>query len=162
VGPFHFIENNAFIIQRFPRFLEFVVPAFLLEDVRSEPGIKHRIEIHIHEIVKILNILAGDRVTRLVRIGHGVQECLERTLEKLYERFPHRVFAGAAQNGMFQDVSHARGIPRRRSKGDPEHLVLIVIDERQEFGSCPGMLKKLRLGSKLGDLSFSKLGEAVG
>ena len=63
---------------------------------------------------------------------------------------------------MFQDVSHARGIPRRRPKGDPKDLVLIVVHERQEFGSCPGMLKKLRFGSKLRDLSFSKLGEPVG
>jgi hypothetical protein len=156
-GPLHFIEHNPFVRQRSARSFKFKVPALLLEDVRVEAGVKDRIEINIDEVVEILYVLTGYRVARLVRVGHGIEKGLERTFQKLHKGLLQRVFPRAAQNRMLQDVGHPRGVRRRCSKGDPKDLVLVVIDEGQEFTPCPAVAKKLRLGSKLRDLSFMDL-----
>jgi len=138
------------------------VPALLLKDVRVKAGVKNRIKIHIDEVVEILDVLTGNGVARLVRIGHGIEKGLERTFQEFHKRLFQRVFPRAAENGMLQDVGHPRGVWGRRPKGDPKNLVLVVIDEGQEFTPCAAVAKKLRLGSKLRDLSFMDLDKAVG
>jgi len=137
------------------------VPALLLEDVRVEAGVKNRIQIYIDEVVKILDILTGYRIAGLVRIGHGIEKGFERTLQKLHKGLLQRVFSGAAENRVLQDMGHPGGVRRGGSKSDPEDLVLIVIDQGQEFTPYPAVAKKLRLGSKLRDLSFMDLGKAI-
>jgi hypothetical protein len=138
------------------------MPALLLEDVRVEPGVKNRIQINIDEVVKILDILTGYGIASLVRIGHGIEKGFERTLQKLHKGFLQRIFPGAAQDRVLQDMGHPRGVRRRGSKSDPKDLVLVVIDQGQEFTPRPAVAKKLRLGSKFRDLSLVNFDKTVG
>ncbi len=64
------------------------MPALLLENLlfMIDIGIKHCIEIHMHQILKILVIAACNRVDSLVAVCHGVEKGVERPLHKLYKR----------------------------------------------------------------------------
>ena len=55
------------------------MPALLPEDffVSVDVRIENRIQIDIHQILKIRVIAAGNRVNRLVRICHGIQKCIQ-------------------------------------------------------------------------------------
>ena len=130
------------------------MPSLLLQHLEREGGKKDRVEIHVDQIVKVLQILAGHRITGPIRIGEGVEKGIERPLEQLDERLLHRVFAGAAQHGVLHDMGHARRIGHRRAEIDAEHLVLVFIDQRQQFGTGAMSIKK-SARVELADLPFS-------
>ena len=50
------------------------MPAFLIKNVGLfvNIGIKYRIQVNVHQVVKILVVAACNRIHRLVRIGHGI------------------------------------------------------------------------------------------
>ena len=72
--------------------LHLVMPALLPEniligiDVRME----YSIQIHVHQIGKILLIGGGHRIHRLVRVRHCIQEGIQRSLHNLNERILDR------------------------------------------------------------------------
>ena len=78
-GALHFVVNHAVIGQRVGLLLHLVMPALLPEDffVSVDVRIENRIQIDIHQILKIRVIAAGNRVNRLVRICHGIQKCIQ-------------------------------------------------------------------------------------
>ena len=65
-----------------------IVPAFLTENLFSfiDIRIKYRIQINMHQILKILIIAAGYRIAGFIRISHSIQERIQRTLYQFYER----------------------------------------------------------------------------
>src|SRR5690606_5137725 len=71
-----------------------------------------------------------------------------------------RKFFRSAQHRMFENVRQAGGILRRCGKGDAEHLVLVVIDERKHLR--PGLFVPVmaRQRADLGDLFFGN--EVIG
>ena len=149
VGAFHFIEDHALVDEGPFRIVQFQVPPFLLKDEWGNAGIEDRIEVDIDEIVEVLDVLTGYRVAGLVGIGEGIEKGLEGALQEFDEGFFDRVFARTAEDRMLQDVSHPGGILGRRSKGNPENLVIVVIDERQEFRAGFHMPKELCLRLQL-------------
>ncbi len=74
IYAFHLIVDNAIVLQKVIGILQFVMPAFLLQGkfIFIDKRIKYRVQIHVHQVVKIFIVAAGHRVDRLVRIGHGV------------------------------------------------------------------------------------------
>ena len=104
---------------------ELVMPALLAEYLalavyhRTENGV----EIHPHQIQKILRVAAGYGVIGLVREGHRVQEGVHGSLHELDERLLHLIPLRAAEHRVLQDVEHTRVILRQRREGDTESSV---------------------------------------
>ena len=137
IGPLHLVEHHTLVGERPLRRVELVMPAFLPEGVFRDQRKQHRIEIHINEVVKVLQVLARHRIGGLVRKCHGVEEGVERPLQQFDEGLLHRIFAAAAQDRMFEDMRHPGRILGRGLEGDAENLVLVVIAERQHFRPGP-------------------------
>ena len=85
--PFHLVVYHAVIRQLPVLFLQLIVPPFLHKDLRLfiNIGIQHRVQIYIHQILKILVIGAGHRIHRLVRIRHGIEERVHGTFHQLHK-----------------------------------------------------------------------------
>ena len=116
----HLIVDNAAIGERCLRAFDFIVPALLHEHLRilAHRGIEYRVEVDIHEILEILVVAARDRIHRLVRIRHRIEERIEAALDELDERLLERIFARAAERRMLDDMRDARVIRRRRAECD--------------------------------------------
>ena len=84
-NPFHLIKYNAVIRERPVHIRQFIVPALLLENLLLliDIRIKYGVEIHIHQIAEIFIVAARNRVHRLIRIRHRVQE---RVDERIFHR----------------------------------------------------------------------------
>ena len=78
-GPLHLIVNHAAVFQRLLRAFNLVMPALLHEDflIIIDGRIENRIQIHIHQVVKILIVAACHRVHGLIRVGHGIEEGIQ-------------------------------------------------------------------------------------
>ena len=89
IHAFHLIVDNTVVLQRIIGIFQFVMPSFLLQGkfVFINQRIKHRIQIHIHQIVKIFVVAAGHRVHGLIRIRHGIQKSIKGTLHQFHKRF---------------------------------------------------------------------------
>ena len=135
-GALHFVVNHAVIGQRVGLLLHLVMPALLPEDffVSVDVRIENRIQIDIHQILKIRVIAAGNRVNRLVRICHGIQECIQRSLCQFYKRVLQRKFSGTAEHRVFNNMGYTGRIFRRCPKTDGEYLVFIVIGQQGNSG----------------------------
>ena len=116
------------------------MPAFLLEYLRSliYVRIKDRIQIHIHEILKILVIAACNRINRLIWISHRVKKCIQRSFGKFHERILRRILLGSAQYGMLHDMLNTRTVLGRSPEAYIENLVIIIICDKAY--SCTGFL----------------------
>ena len=64
--------------------LHLIMPAFLQEDLRNiiDIGMKYRVHIDIHQVLEILIIGTCHRIDRLIRIGHRIEEGIERALHQ--------------------------------------------------------------------------------
>ena len=134
VHAFHFIIYDAFVRQFVGRVVQFIMPAFLHDDfrVRRHARIENGVEIHVHQVVEVLIVLAGYRVHGLVRIRHSVEERVQRTFYEFNEWLFKREFTGTAEHGMFRNVRHTGAILRRRAERHGEHLVGVrCIDIKQ-------------------------------
>ena len=143
-GALHFVVNHAVIGQRVGLLLHLVMPALLPEDffVSVDVRIENRIQIDIHQILKIRVIAAGNRVNRLVRICHGIQECIQRSLCQFHKRVLQRKFSGTAEHRVLNNMGYTGRIFRRRPKTDGEYLVFIVIGQQGNSGPAFFMNQK--------------------
>jgi hypothetical protein len=162
IGSFHFVVDNTLINDGLFLSLQIQVPPFLLKNVWRQTGIEDRIKVDIDEIIEILEVQAGNGVTGLVGIREGVEKGFQGALEKLYEGLFDRIFSGSAEHGMFQNMSDTGRIRGGRSERDSKNLVLILIGQRQQLSSCPGMNEESRMRSQFVDELFPDQLEAMG
>ena len=75
----HLIIYNTIIGKRTFLLLQMVIPALLAENLLLlvNVRVKNRIQINVHQILEILVITAGYRITGLIRVGHGIQEGIQ-------------------------------------------------------------------------------------
>src|ERR1700694_3227496 len=111
------------------------MPALLLEDLWRQARKEHRIEVDVYQVVKILNVLARDRIAGLVGKRHRIEKGIERALHQLDERLLDLIFARSTQHRVLENMSDAGRICRRRAEADAEHLVLVAIEEREQLGA---------------------------
>ena len=123
----HLVVDHAAVSQRSIRIVELVVPALLHQHlrIRAHGWIEHRIEVHVHQVLKVAVVSARNGVHRLVGERHRVEERVERALHKLDERLLQRILARAAEHGVLHDMCHPRIIDRRRTEADRKHLVVV-------------------------------------
>ena len=152
VGALHLVEHHALEHHRALGVVELVVPAFLPEGVLGDQREEHRVEIDVDEVVEVLEVLRRHRIGGLVRKRHGVEEGVERALDQLHERLLHRIFARPAEHRMLEDMRDAGRILGRGLEGDPEHLVLVLIDETEHLPPGPLVPIKLRQRPNLRNL----------
>ena len=115
-----------------------IVPALLAENLLFfvNVRIEHRIQIHMHQILEIPVITAGYRVAGFVRVGHGIEEGIERSFYQLYKRILQRKFPGAAQYAVFQDMSNTCAVFGRCAECNIKNLILITVLDEHHSGSC--------------------------
>ena len=132
--PLHLVIDDAAVPERRICIVQLVVPALLHEHlrIRAHRGIEYGVEIDIHEVLKIARIAACNRIHRLVRKCHRVEERVERSLHEFNERLLQRVLARAAEHGMLHDMRHPRIIHGRRAEADRKDLVVIRRFEKKE------------------------------
>ena len=85
------------------------VPALLLKHALVHHGqrAEHRVQVDIHQVFEVGLIGRSERVDRLIREGHRIQERCHAAFEQLQERRGHRVFFAACQHRVLQNVEHA-------------------------------------------------------
>ena len=68
-------------------FIQGVVPSLLRKGmwILYTIRVKNGIAIDIHQVLEILVIGRGHRINRLIRISHGIQKGIERTLDELHK-----------------------------------------------------------------------------
>ena len=96
-------------------------------------GLAAKVQVDIDQVVEVLYVLAGDRVAGLVRVGHRVEEGVERAFGQLDEGLFGRVLARAAQNGVLQDMRQAGGVGGRGAEGDAKNFVFVLVFQREQF-----------------------------
>ena len=141
----HLIVDHAAVTQRSIRIVKLVVPALLHQHlrIRAHGWIEHRIEVHIHQVLKVAVVSARDGIHRLVGERHRVEERIERALHKLHKRLLQRILARAAEHGVLHDMRHARIIHGRRAKTDRKDLV--VVCRLKEKEPCARLLMDKRV-----------------
>ena len=129
-----------------------VIPALLAENLLLlvNVRVKNRIQINVHQILEILVITAGYRITGLIRVSHGIQEGIQGTLNKLYKWILQREFPGSAQNAVFQYVRNTSAVLRCSTKSNGENLILIIILNKYQPCSCFLMANQIAGGMDIG------------
>ena len=114
------------------------VPALLLKHalVHHSQRAEHRVQVDIHQVFEVGLIGRSERVDRLIREGHRIQERCHAAFEQLQERRGHRVFFAACQHRVLQNVEHASVIGREGAKADAKRLVGILIFHQQHRGTA--------------------------
>ncbi len=108
------------------------MPAFLHQSFFGDQRMKNRINVNVNQVVKILQVLAGNRVTSFVGICERIDESRQRAFEQFHERLFDGILFRAAQNRMFQNMRHARRILWRGAEVDREYFVLVIVDHRKQ------------------------------
>lgn len=147
-APLHFVVYHSIVGQRRIFVFQLVMPAFLHENLRifQTVGIENRIQVHIHEIVEIHIISAGNGIHGLIGPGNGIEECVEGPFGQLHERLLQRIFPGTAEGGMFHDMGCSLGIIRCGAETDIKYFVIIIVVQIHETGAALDVLHQVRIG----------------
>ena len=129
VRSLHLVVDNTVDGQRGILGFQLIMPALLHKNlfVADNIRMKNRIHVHIHQILKILIIVAGNRIQRLLRICHGIQKCVERSLHQFDKRILDRKLQRTTERRVLNDMWYTGLILRRRAKPDGKHLIVIGI-----------------------------------
>ena len=165
--PLHLVEDHAVAGQLargaplLARKLE--MPPLLLENsaLLVNRRVKHRVEVHVHEVLEVLLVGRGDRVHGFVGKRHRVQEGLHRALQQIDERLLDGELARAAQNRVLEDVENAGVVRGGGFEGDGKRLVRIVVFQIQQSGAAYGMPHHVSLPVDLAQLRCRLKGETV-
>ena len=133
-----------------------VVPAFLTEDLFFFVNIRieYRIQIYMHQILEIPVITACYRVAGLIRIGHGIEEGIERSFYQFHKRILKRKFPGAAQYTVFQDVGNTGAVLWRCTECNVKNFILIAVLDEHDSGSCFFVFEKPSFGMNILKIFF--------
>ena len=172
----HLVEHHAVIAQRAHaqvlgvalaalalRQVQLVVPALLLKNggLGVDGRVKHRVQVHVHQVVQILLVGGGDGVDGLVGVGHGVEERLHGALDQIDERLLDGKLGRSAQHRVLKNMEHAGGIGRRRLKANGEGLVLVVARQVQKACARGGVAQHVGVRVELGHGLAALDGKAV-
>ena len=133
VGPLHLVVHDPGDGQ-LAVCVEFEVVALLEEGLLQEPRPENQVGVDPGEVEEVAPLLAGDGVDRLVGVGEGVDERLERSPEQFVEDVLERIALRARQDGVLEDVGNAGRIARRGAEPDGEEVFPVVAVEVEDSG----------------------------
>ncbi|KAF5038292.1 hypothetical protein DSECCO2_555780 [anaerobic digester metagenome] len=127
------------------------MPAFLIQNARIFIyfGEEHGIQIHLHQIDKILIVRGGNGIGCPVGRGHGVDEGIQAALHQLHKGVLRRVIARAVQYRVFQDVGATGIVLGDGLESYVKYLVAVLTFQIHQFGAALLMVIAVR-----GDLHF--------
>ena len=99
--------------------------AFLAKVPLPQQRKEHRVQIHLHEVVKILGVLGRERIEGPVAGRQGIHEAAEAAFEHGEKGIPHRETPRSAQHRMLENVRHARGILGWSPEADAEQVLVV-------------------------------------
>ena len=137
-GALHFVVDHATVDQlglRVVRRRELQAVALLGKIQWVQPCEKHRIEIHRQQVVEVLAVHAGKRVSRPVAAGERIHEGVQRPANHHEKRIANRVLLTAAQHRVLQNMSHAGGVHREGAQGHEKHVLIVVRSQMQVAGA---------------------------
>mmetsp|Transcript_12747 Transcript_12747/g.39947 ORF Transcript_12747/g.39947 Transcript_12747/m.39947 type:complete len:218 (+) Transcript_12747:2608-3261(+) len=155
VDTLHLVEDHALVHKGVLLLLNLVMPALLCEHERvvHGPGVQHRVEVDVNEVVKVLEVAACDRVASAVGEGHGVQERLQTALQELDEGLLKGILAAAAKDRVLEHVGDAVGVFRGCAEHHTKGLVLIRgLHHGHELRARAVMLKEVAGAAELLDV----------
>ncbi len=141
----HLIKYNTVIGQRSIDGIQMVVPALLLKDLLFIVNIwiKYGIHIYMHQILKILIIAACYRINGLIRVSHGIQKRVQRSLRQFNKRIFYRKLFRSAEYRMFYNMRYTCRIFRRSAESDGKYLIVVRRLDRCDFGFGFVMFQKI-------------------
>ena len=88
IHALHLVVDHPVVLQGGVSVFQFVVPPFLLKGkgIVVDQRIKHRVQVHVHQIAEILVVSAGHRVHCLIRVGHSVKERVQGPFHQFHKR----------------------------------------------------------------------------
>ena len=133
-----------------------IVPALLAENLLFFVNVRveHRIQIHMHQILEIPVITAGYRVAGFVRVGHGIEEGIERSFYQFHKRILKRKFPGAAQYTVFQNVGNTGAVLWRCTECNVKNFILIAVLDEHDSSSCFFVFEKPSFGMNILKIFF--------
>ena len=134
IRALHFTVYNAVDDKGIVGVFQLVMPALLLEDlpVFIDIRIKHRVEIHVHQVAEVTVVAGCHRIEGLVRIRHGIQKRIERSLGKLHERIAARKVFAAVQHRVLDDVRDAGAVGRCGTERGAEGFVFLFTGQNAD------------------------------
>ena len=143
-SSFHLIINNTIIHKRSFRFFQMVAPALLAENFLSfiNIGIKHSIQIYMHQILKILVITAGHRIACLIRIGHSIQESIQRSFHQFHKGILKGKFPGTAEDTVLQNVGNACAVFGWCTECYIKYFIFIIVLYEHDSCACFSVTKE--------------------
>ncbi len=139
ISALHLIEDDALEGQRRVDRFHLVMPPLLGQLLRRQQRVEDGVDVDVEQVVEVLQVGAGCRVDCLVGEGHGVDKRRQRAFHQFEERVLERVFLRTGQHHVLQNVGQAGGVGGRRAEVDAEHLVLVVVLQREELRARSGM-----------------------
>jgi hypothetical protein len=115
-----------------------IVPPFLFQNagIGQHVRIENRIQVNMHEIKIIGHVHACYRISGIISRSHGVQECIERSLQENVEGTFNREVPGTIQHRMLKNMRRTEIILRKCPESYIEQLVGIIGSDLQK--PCPG------------------------
>ena len=155
-GTFHLIIYHTVIAKRSILALQLIIPALLEKNLFSFINIRieHRVQIDMHQVFKICIVAACHRIHGPVRIGHRIEERIQRSLDQFHKRIFQRKFPGTFQNTVFQDVCHSRAVCRRRAECNIEYFVFVIIFHQKYPRPAFFMAEQITSGMNVFDFFF--------
>jgi hypothetical protein len=92
----------------------------------GEFGEERGVQVNPKQVEVVRRVHGGERVTSVVRRGHGVHERGQGPAKHVEKRIANRVLFRSAKRGVFQDVRHASVVRGCGSERDVEHVVPVV------------------------------------
>ena len=151
VHALHLIVHNSVVLQVSVHRVKLIVPALLLHDLIMyiDIRIEHCIQIHTHDVLKVLLIEASYRIYRLVWISHGVQKGVQRTFCQLNKWILYRIFLWTTKHWVLNYMRYSWIIIWRCPEAYIKHLIHIVILNDEDPCLCLYMLQHIALAMYL-------------
>lgn len=149
----HLVEHHTLVNQRLAICRRLDANALLGEIERMDVRKKHRIQIHLQEVVEILAVLAGKRIRRPVAGREGIHEGVERAPDHQKERIAHREAFRTTKHGVLQNVRNAGGVLGHGLERYQKDILRIVRGQMQmaRAGSTVAILTERGLQSWQGN-----------
>ncbi len=131
----HLVIDHASHLQFVIRGVQFIVPAFLVQDIGLliDFGEEHRVQVNPGEVQEILVVGAAHRIHGHVRGGHGVDEGVHGAFDQLHEGGLSREVFGAVEHRVFQDVRASGVVFGDGLESHAKHLVAVVAGQMQQL-----------------------------
>src|SRR5690606_2832135 len=100
--------------------------AFLGEIQLVQTREKYSIKINVEKIIKVLQVLAGERIGGPVRAGKSIHKGVKRAAYHHEKRIANRIPFAAAQGGVLKNVSDAGGVMGNRAQSHQKNVFIIV------------------------------------